>query len=164
MDIDFSLYPWYNLIMNTTDKITNPYKSVTTDALFARKQEILSMLPGFDLAHVMRASLITRSVKCGKPNCRCANGEGHKSLYLSSFPSVSRITMNSLLCFLSSAALTWNCSGAGRSTFRLRKEAANGSHSHVPDRQRFPSGRRPYLCIICAVSLLLRIRKGGKSA
>ena len=85
MDIDFSLYPWYNLIMNTTDKITNPYKSVNTDALFARKQEILSMLPGFDLAHVMRASLITRSVKCGKPNCRCANGEGHKSLYISSY-------------------------------------------------------------------------------
>ena len=38
-----------------------------------------------DPANVMRASLITRSIKCGKPNCRCANGEGHKSLYLSSY-------------------------------------------------------------------------------
>jgi hypothetical protein len=83
MDICSDL--WYNLIMNTTDKITYPYSSVTTDTLFARRQEILSLLPGFDLAHVMRASLITRSVKCGKPNCRCANGEGHKSLYLSSY-------------------------------------------------------------------------------
>lgn len=83
MDIYSDL--WYNLIMNTTDKITYPYSSVTTDTLFARRQEILSLLPGFDLAHVMRASLITRSVKCGKPNCRCANGEGHKSLYLSSY-------------------------------------------------------------------------------
>ena len=26
-----------------------------------------------------------RSIKCGKPNCRCANGEGHQSLYLSSY-------------------------------------------------------------------------------
>ena len=41
------------------------------------------MMP--DPAHVMRASLITRSIKCGKPNCRCANGEGHQSLYLSSY-------------------------------------------------------------------------------
>ena len=85
MGMDFCSYPCYNLIMNTTDKISYPYKSVTTDTLFARRQEILSMLPGFDLAHVMRASLITRSVKCGKPNCRCANGEGHKSLYISSY-------------------------------------------------------------------------------
>ena len=68
--------------MNNTDKISNPYKSMTTDTLKARRQEILDAMP--DPAHVMRASLITRSIKCGKPNCRCANGEGHKSLDLSS--------------------------------------------------------------------------------
>jgi hypothetical protein len=28
-------------------------------------------------------SLVTVSRKCGKPNCRCANGEGHPTLYLS---------------------------------------------------------------------------------
>ena len=27
-------------------------------------------------------TLSERSSKCGKPNCRCANGEGHASLYL----------------------------------------------------------------------------------
>lgn len=69
--------------MNNTVKIRNPYKSMTTDTLKARRQEILDSMP--DPAHVMRASLITRSIKCGKPNCRCANGEGHKSLYLSSY-------------------------------------------------------------------------------
>lgn len=69
--------------MNNTDKISNPYKSMTTDTLNALRQEILDTMP--DPAHVMRASLITRSIKCGKPNCRCANGEGHKSLYLSSY-------------------------------------------------------------------------------
>lgn len=69
--------------MNNTDKTRNPYKSMTTDTLKARRQEILDSMP--DPAHVMRASLITRSIKCGKPNCRCANGEGHKSLYLSSY-------------------------------------------------------------------------------
>ncbi len=57
---------------------------MTTDTLKARRQELLNAMP--DPANVMRASLITRSIKCGKPNCRCANGEGHKEpLYLSSY-------------------------------------------------------------------------------
>jgi hypothetical protein len=30
----------------------------------------------------LRGSLSERSAKCGKPNCRCASGEGHSSLYL----------------------------------------------------------------------------------
>lgn len=71
--------------MNTTDKISRPFQSESTENLFIRRQEILTAIPELDLAHVIRASLITRSVKCGKPNCRCANGEGHKSFYLSSY-------------------------------------------------------------------------------
>jgi hypothetical protein len=30
----------------------------------------------------LHGTLSERSSKCGKPNCRCANGEGHTSLYL----------------------------------------------------------------------------------
>lgn len=30
----------------------------------------------------LRGSLSERSSKCGKPNCRCVGGEGHRSLYL----------------------------------------------------------------------------------
>ena len=30
----------------------------------------------------LRGSLSERSSKCGKPNCRCASGDGHQSLYL----------------------------------------------------------------------------------
>jgi len=30
----------------------------------------------------LRGTLSERSSKCGKPNCRCANGAGHSSLYL----------------------------------------------------------------------------------
>jgi hypothetical protein len=30
----------------------------------------------------LRGTLSERSSKCGKPNCHCVNGEGHKSLYL----------------------------------------------------------------------------------
>ena len=71
--------------MITTDKNRRLFQSEPTENLFARRQEILTTIPELDLAHVIRASLITRSVKCGKPNCRCANGEGHKSFYLSSY-------------------------------------------------------------------------------
>src|SRR5260370_2979894 len=30
----------------------------------------------------LRGSLSERSGKCGKPNCHCASGEGHRYLYL----------------------------------------------------------------------------------
>lgn len=30
----------------------------------------------------VRGTLSERSSKCGKPNCHCAHGEGHRSLYL----------------------------------------------------------------------------------
>lgn len=81
--VDFFISLWYDLIMNNTNKISRPYKSMTTDALKVRRQELLGTMP--DPTHVMRGSLITRSIKCGKLNCKCAYGEGHKSLYLSSY-------------------------------------------------------------------------------
>jgi hypothetical protein len=31
---------------------------------------------------LLRGTLSERSSKCGKPNCRCADGAGHSSLYL----------------------------------------------------------------------------------
>ena len=30
----------------------------------------------------LRGSLLARQMKCGKANCRCAQGEGHESLFL----------------------------------------------------------------------------------
>ena len=59
------------------------YTTMTTEELIERKTEIISVFQVRD--HLIHGSLITRAVKCGKPNCRCAKGEGHKSLYLSSF-------------------------------------------------------------------------------
>ncbi len=31
---------------------------------------------------VIRGTLLVRKRKCGKPNCRCARGEGHENLFL----------------------------------------------------------------------------------
>ena len=56
--------------------------SLTDDELLSRRQSLLASGPPLDL---LRGSLITRNVKCGKPNCRCASGQGHPSLYFSSF-------------------------------------------------------------------------------
>lgn len=33
-------------------------------------------------ARFLHGSLSERTAKCGKPTCHCANGEGHRSLYL----------------------------------------------------------------------------------
>jgi len=52
------------------------------EQLWIRRQKLLDSFPPFD--RLLRGSLITRHIKCGKPNCRCASGDGHPSLYLSS--------------------------------------------------------------------------------
>jgi hypothetical protein len=69
--------------MNYTNKIKYPYKHSSSDDLKKRKACILESFPVPD--NILRSSLITRLIKCGKPNCRCANGDGHESLYLSSY-------------------------------------------------------------------------------
>jgi hypothetical protein len=67
--------------MNNNDK--TKLKALSTPVLKVRKIQILQSLPSMD--HVIRGSLITRHIKCGKANCHCATGTGHKSFYLSSF-------------------------------------------------------------------------------
>ena len=69
--------------MNSNDKTKYPYKNTSTEDLKERKACILDSFP--DLENILRSSLITRFIKCGKPNCRCASGDGHESLYLSSY-------------------------------------------------------------------------------
>ena len=93
---------------------------MTTDTLKARRQEILDSMP--DPAHVMRASLITRSIKCGKPNCRCANGEGHKSLYLDSVPKAYKDSVSQCIKdYEDITALLTELSGINLELFRRRE-------------------------------------------
>jgi hypothetical protein len=49
-------------------------------ALLLRRQRATQQLPPFD--EVVRGSLLERSIRCGKPTCRCAKGEGHHTFYL----------------------------------------------------------------------------------
>jgi len=49
--------------------------------LIERRRRLLAQLPPLD--EVLRGSLVERSVRCGKPSCRCASGELHAAVYLS---------------------------------------------------------------------------------
>lgn len=81
ISIDSSGRRRYYLISMNTVKLS--LKSLSSDHLRDRRQQLLHSFPSLD--SLLRGSLITRNVKCGKPNCRCASGQGHPSLYLSTF-------------------------------------------------------------------------------
>ena len=59
-----------------TSRLSRAELSATERGLRSRIVQIAS---GERFLH---GTLSERSSKCGKPNCRCANGEGHASLYL----------------------------------------------------------------------------------
>lgn len=49
-------------------------------ALLLRRERLIRKLP--PLSRVIRGSLIERRLRCGKPYCHCAEGEGHHVWYL----------------------------------------------------------------------------------
>lgn len=54
----------------------------SASALRSRRTRLLRTLAS--TAHLLRGSLIERYLRCGKPGCRCAQGEGHgPKFYLS---------------------------------------------------------------------------------
>ena len=56
-------------------------KDETREQLEARKLEIAASLPSF--SEMVRGSLFERMIKCGKASCRCSQGQGHPTTYLS---------------------------------------------------------------------------------
>ena len=49
----------------------------------AQERELRSQLAQIvSTQGLLRGTLLVRKRKCGKPTCRCAQGEGHESLYL----------------------------------------------------------------------------------
>lgn len=44
-----------------------------------RRRRVLAKLP--PLEEVLRGSLVVRWLRCGKPGCHCAQGEGHRATY-----------------------------------------------------------------------------------
>jgi uncharacterized protein DUF6788 len=63
-------------------------KNKPASALRRRRAQLLRKLPPME--QLLRGSLIERYLRCGKPGCKCAQGEGHgPKYYLSvSFPGL----------------------------------------------------------------------------
>jgi hypothetical protein len=59
-----------------TDPLNRAELSATERGLRSRIAQLTSG------ARFLRGTLSDRSSKCGKPNCHCANGDGHGSVYL----------------------------------------------------------------------------------
>ena len=51
------------------------------ERLLQRRHRIQGRLPA--LAEILRGSVFTRQLRCGKPTCRCARGALHRATYLS---------------------------------------------------------------------------------
>ena len=61
--------------MNTHKKSDGPLGGLSTRALRARRRRRLDRLP--DLGGYLAASVVEQSRRCGKPGCRCADGQLH---------------------------------------------------------------------------------------
>lgn len=64
-------------------------KDLTLSELKRNRKKLLRSLPALD--SVLRGSLIERYKRCGNPNCKCAQGQGHgpKTYLTASYPGRS---------------------------------------------------------------------------
>lgn len=53
----------------------NDLSQVSTRALLTRRRRLAARLG--DVEQVLSGSLVEQTRRCGKPSCRCAEGEGH---------------------------------------------------------------------------------------
>jgi hypothetical protein len=68
------------------------------DRAALRRRRIVERLP--PLEDVVRGSVVVRLLRCGKPGCSCASGEGHRAVYLSVTHPGGRTEQISLPSFL----------------------------------------------------------------
>src|SRR5437867_1879983 len=55
-------------------------KNTSPTSLLRARRRIADRLPPFE--ELLRASLLERQVRCGKPTCHCAEGPGHPAVYV----------------------------------------------------------------------------------
>ena len=74
-------------------------------SLRERRQRLARRLPPFE--EVLRGSVLTRELRCGKPTCRCASGPGHIANYLTVSYAGGRTEQISLPASLVGQARKW---------------------------------------------------------
>ena len=70
-----------------------------------RRRRVVAGLPPFE--EVLRGSVFVRTLRCGKPSCHCATGEGHRAAYLSVTLAGGRTEQISLPARLVPLARQW---------------------------------------------------------
>ena len=120
------------------------------DRQLQRRHRIQGRLPA--LAEILRGSVFTRQLRCGKPTCRCARGALHRATYLTVSFARGRTVQITLSPEMAATARRWvanyqawwraieTVSEINRALLRRRTVAPGGSASH-PTRGR-PRRRR----------------------
>jgi hypothetical protein len=75
------------------------------DKLLQRRQRLVAKLP--PLEQVVRGSVLTRELRCGKPSCHCAEGPRHVATYLAVTFAGGRTEQISLPAALVPQAREW---------------------------------------------------------
>ena len=73
--------------------------------LLQRRQRLARQLP--PLEEILRGSVLTRELRCGKPTCHCASGPGHLAHYLTVSFAGGRTEQISLPAALVGQARQW---------------------------------------------------------
>lgn len=73
--------------------------------LLARRRRLARQLP--PLEEILRGSVLTRELRCGKPTCHCASGPGHLATYLTVSFARGRTEQISLPASLVAQAQQW---------------------------------------------------------
>jgi hypothetical protein len=77
----------------------------TTRQLLQRRERLVRRLP--PLEEILRGSVLTRELRCGKPSCHCASGPGHPANYLTVSFAAGRTEQISLPAALVGQARQW---------------------------------------------------------
>ncbi|MBI2315867.1 MAG: hypothetical protein HYU75_02205 [Betaproteobacteria bacterium] len=77
----------------------------TERQLLERRQRLARRVP--PLEEILRGTVLTRELRCGKPTCHCASGPGHLATYLTVSFAAGRTEQISLPVPLVAQAQEW---------------------------------------------------------
>ena len=117
---------------------------VSDRQLLERRQRLARQVP--PLQEILRGTVRTRELRCGKPSCHCASGAGHLAAYLTVSFAAGRTEQISLPAALVAQAeqwianyqAWWNAVEAVSAINRelLRRRRGSSAQSAPPPRRR----------------------------
>lgn len=106
--------------------------------LLERRQRLARRAP--PLVEIVRGTVLTRELRCGKPTCHCASGPGHLATYLTVSFAAGRTEQISLPAPLVAQAQTWV---ANYQTWWDAVEAISAINRELLRRRRGSSAQAP---------------------